>query len=77
VWQWIHNPRGILDDGRKVTNELVRGMIQEELKRIREERGDTRFAEGKFDEARRLFDELVAGETLEEFLTLKAYDLLS
>jgi len=76
VWQWIHNPRGVLDDGRKVTLPLVRTLIEEELKRIRQERGDARLNEGKFAEASRLFDELVASEKLEEFLTLKAYELL-
>ncbi|MDB6064134.1 MAG: malate synthase [Pedosphaera sp.] len=76
VWQWIHNRRGILKDGRKVTLPLVRQLIQEELDLIRKERGNERFENGHFPEATRLFDELVANETLEEFLTLKAYELL-
>ncbi len=76
VWQWVHNPRGILADGRKVTTELVRQLTQEELKRICRERGEDRFAQGHFPEATQLFDDLVTGEKLEEFLTLKAYDLL-
>src|SRR5207244_7611113 len=38
VWQWVHNPRGILEDGRKITLDLVRQLIQEELERIRSER---------------------------------------
>src|SRR5262249_5917218 len=76
VWQWVHNPRGILDDGRKVTLPLVRQFTEQELERIRKERGDTRFHDGHFPQATRLFDELVAAETLPEFLTLKAYDLL-
>jgi malate synthase len=76
VWQWIHNPRGILVDGRKVTLPLVRNFIQAELARIRGERGEKRFLGGRFAEATQLFDELVANPVLEEFLTLKAYDLL-
>jgi len=76
VWQWVHNPRGILADGRKVTIQLVRHCIEEELDRIRNERGQARFDGGHFAEATRLFDDLVAHETLEEFLTLKAYELL-
>jgi len=76
VWQWVHNPRGILKDGRKVTLALVRQLRQQELERIRRERGDQRFENGRFREATELFDELVAGEKLEEFLTLKAYELL-
>jgi malate synthase len=76
VWQWVHNPRGVLDDGRKVTLALVQQMIQEELQRIRHERGAERFDRGKFKEATALFGELVADPKLQEFLTLKAYDLL-
>ncbi len=76
VWQWVHNPRGVLEDGRKVTLALVRQLMREELERIRGERGEARFDQGHFTEATRLFDELVADETLAEFLTLKAYELL-
>jgi malate synthase len=76
VWQWIHHPLGILEDGRKLTIELVRAFTREELERIRRERGAKRFEEGHFDEATQLFDDLVTSKTLEEFLTLKAYELL-
>ncbi|HEX9048893.1 MAG TPA: malate synthase A [Verrucomicrobiae bacterium] len=73
VWQWIHHPRGVLSDGRKVTLALVRQMMREELDRIREER--TKPPE-HLTRAALLFDELVAEDQLAEFLTLKAYDLL-
>ncbi len=76
VWQWVHHRRGLLADGRKVTLELVRQYIKEELARMRQERGEERFESGRFAEAAQLFDGLVSNETLEEFLTLKAYDLL-
>ncbi len=76
VWQWVHNPNGILDNGRKVTMELVRDLIRQELDRIRTERGEERFEHGHFAEATRLFEELVEPEELPEFLTLKAYELI-
>src|SRR5437899_4019385 len=76
VWQWVHHARGMLEDGRKVDLPLVRQFVQEELERIRQERGDARFDGGHFQEATRLFDELVGSESLEEFLTLKAYESL-
>lgn len=76
VWQWVNHPRGILADGRKITLELVRKYIQEELSRIREERGREHFESGRFAEAAQLFDELAASDTLDDFLTLKAYELL-
>ena len=76
VWQWVHNPRGVLEDGRKVTLQLVREITKDELERIRQERGEQRFQQGHFPEATRLFDEFVANSELEEFLTLRAYNLL-
>ena len=76
VWQWVHHPRGVLEDGRKTTLPLVRQFIQEELQRIKGERGQERFKSGRFAEAVQVFDDLIASETLEEFLTLKAYDIL-
>lgn len=76
VWQWVHNPHANLSDGRKVTLTLVRELMEEELERIRRERGATRFDQGHFAEATRLFDEFVASEMCEDFLTLKAYKVL-
>jgi len=76
VWQWVHNPRGILEDGRRVTLDLVRRATEEEFARLRTEVGEARFDGGNFAAARELFDELVSNETLDEFLTLKAYDRL-
>jgi len=35
IWQWIASAKGRLADGRKVSAELVRGMIPEELTRVR------------------------------------------
>jgi malate synthase len=75
VWQWIRSPKGTLDDGRKVTKQLVAGMIPEELGKIRELLGPS-FAEGRYDEASRLFSQLVEADTFVEFLTLPAYELI-
>ena len=76
VWQWVHNPRGVLADGRKVTLELVQQFMNQEMERIRRERGESRFVSGHFGEAAALFGHLIASEQLDEFLTLKAYELL-
>ncbi|MDZ4860893.1 MAG: malate synthase A [Candidatus Hydrogenedentes bacterium] len=76
VWQWIHNPRGVLQDGRKVTKELFRKIQAEELEKIRGEAGEARYANGKYDLAAKLFDDIIVNDELEEFLTLRAYDHL-
>ncbi len=76
VWHWVHHPRAVLEDGRKVTVPLVRQLMKEELGRIRKERGENRFDSGHFAGATQLFDELVSSNRLEPFLTLKAYGVL-
>jgi len=76
VWQWVNNPHGMLDDGRKITLTLIGKFMQQEMERIERERGRERFERGHFRQAKRLFDQLVASEALEEFLTIKAYQML-
>jgi malate synthase len=76
VWQWIHHPKGVLDDGRKVTLDLFRQILDEEKAKLRSRFGDKQYRAGKYDLAARLFDEIITNDELEEFLTLRAYDHL-
>ncbi len=76
LWQWVHHPKGVLDDGRRITIEIVRQLAGEELAKFRADLGEERYARSKFVLAAQLFDEIVANDTLEEFLTLKAYTYL-
>jgi malate synthase len=76
LWQWVHSPRGVLQDGRKISLALFREITRQELTRIRQERGERRFDEGHFVLATSLFDQLIAADRLAEFLTLKAYEFL-
>ncbi|HXR56497.1 MAG TPA: malate synthase A [Casimicrobiaceae bacterium] len=76
VWQWIRSPKGTLDDGRKVTKELVATMLPEEMAKIRELLGPA-YGEGRYDEAATIFADLVNSDTFVEFLTLPAYQRLN
>src|SRR5574340_561721 len=58
VWQWIRSPKGVLDDGRKVTEEMVRGMIPEVLEGIRKEHGDDAFARIPYKQAAAIFEQM-------------------
>jgi len=40
IWHWIRSPLGILDDGRKVTRELFRDLVPQELEKVRQLLGD-------------------------------------
>jgi malate synthase len=76
VWQWVHN--GVaLDDGRKITAELVRQIATEELDKIRKQVGDDFFYnQGRPAESRALFEQVALSEDFVEFLTLPAYEVL-
>ncbi len=76
VWQWVHHPKGILQDGRKIDMELVRKIINEEMVNIEREVGPKIFSEIDYGQAAELFEKIVADDDLAEFLTLKAYDFL-
>jgi malate synthase len=74
VWQWIRHPDGKLGDGRKVTKELFRQVLTEELTKIKQAIGVDRFAKGKFEIARDLFDKMTTDDEFAEFLTLPGYE---
>ncbi|WP_163858540.1 malate synthase A [Paenibacillus elgii] len=73
LWQWIHHPKGILEDGRKVTAELFGELLEEELKAIRERVGADRFEQGQYMLAKTLFSDMTTSATFEDFLTIPSY----
>jgi malate synthase len=64
VWQWIRHGRS-LQEGERVTADLVRRVADEELEQLDVAAG-----------ARELFEEVALGDELVEFLTLPAYERL-
>ncbi|RIV20202.1 malate synthase A [Alicyclobacillaceae bacterium I2511] len=76
VWQWIHHPKGFLKDGRKVTVDLFRQMVPEELEKIKVTVGPRLYAQGKYTEAAALFDDLSTRADFEDFLTVPGYEHL-
>jgi malate synthase len=76
IWQWIRSPKGVLDDGRKVTVELFRRLLAEELPKVKTHLGDQAWQAGKYEDAAQLFDQLTTGDYV-EFLTLPAYDWIT
>jgi malate synthase len=76
IWQWIHH--GVeLDDGRTVTPELVRQVLDEETAKIREQVGDELWQEGRPDDTREIFELVALSPELLEFLTIPAYRYLN
>jgi malate synthase len=69
VWQWIRTPKGVLEDGRKVTADMVRAWVPEELAKIK-----AGGFEGKFDRAAEIFTQMSTQDEFAEFLTLPLYE---
>ena len=76
IWQWIHHPRGILNDGRKVTIELFRELADDELAKLKAMLGEQQFTTRKFGPAREILDSVITDDDFVAFLTLPAYSYL-
>jgi len=68
VWQWIRHGAK-LEDGRKVTRALAHATLDEELEKLRQGAPKGH----RYEDAAKLFRELIDAERFTEFLTLPAY----
>ena len=75
VWQWRRHGAK-LADGRAVSDSLVKRILAEECEGIRNELGAARFAQGKFEKATGILQNLIESEEFPEFLTVAAYESL-
>jgi malate synthase len=76
VWQWLHH-QAELADGRRVTPELFRAVMADEMERVRQQIGPGLYDKGRFPEAMELFAAMSLAPDFPEFLTLPAYKLIA
>ncbi|WP_417762163.1 malate synthase A [Shewanella sp.] len=76
IWQWIRHQQH-LSNGKLVTKALFREMLTEELSKVKQEVGATRFSQGQFIRAASLLEEITTADELVDFLTLPGYRLLT
>jgi malate synthase len=75
LWQWVRN--GVhTATGELITAELVRQVIEEELTARRLELGDDAYVASRYEDARRVFEQVALADEFVDFLTLPAYELL-
>jgi malate synthase len=73
IWQWVHH--GVsLAEGPRVTAQLVREVEREELAKIKGVVGADFYAKGRYEDARKIFEEVALSEEFHEFLTIPAYE---
>jgi len=62
-----------MSDGRRVTVEIVRHTIAEELAKLKDHLGPLRFQSGRFEVAGRMFEEMMTSPEFPDFMTLVVY----
>ena len=72
LWQWVQHETN-LNNGQKITINLIDKICDEELIVIETEMGYEKFSIGKFDLATKLFKDMITKDDFDEFLTLPAY----
>jgi malate synthase len=76
LWQWVHHPKTVLQNGSQIDADVFTKMLAQELENIHQSVGSNRFKQGKFAIAAELLSTIVGREEFEEFLTIRAYELL-
>jgi malate synthase len=77
IWQWLHNSKAVLDDGRKIDANLFHQLMAEELDKIKTAIGEQQYANRRFQTAAELIDKIITDDQFVEFLTLPAYQYLN
>ena len=75
IWQWIRSDAATVE-GDDITPAFVRKIADEETDRLRAELGHEIYEQGRFEEARELFERVALAESFPDFLTLPAYEIL-
>jgi len=76
VWQWVASPKGVLDDGRKVSAAMVRLMIPEELARVKASVSAQGEDTASYQRAAGIFEAMSLAPDFPEFLTLELYEAM-
>ncbi|KAK2648106.1 hypothetical protein Ddye_015595 [Dipteronia dyeriana] len=74
IWQWLKYQVELDGDGLGVNRELFGRVVDEEMARIEKEVGKEKFKKGKYKEACKMFIRQCIAPTLDDFLTLDAYN---
>jgi len=73
LWQWLRHKKE-MDNGININSSYYNQIMLEELDKIKKLYGDEYYNNRKFNQASKMFFEMISGEVLDEFLTLPAYE---
>ena len=73
LWIWLKY-KVKLDDGREVNEDLIDKLIAEELDKTRKRVGDEVFKKVPFENAAKIFRDMITAKNFDDFLTLSLYE---
>lgn len=76
IWQWSHESGLTLEDGRAITQELCKQLLEEEKERILKRLENWEINSENFNKATQLIANIISDDEFEPFMTLAAYDLM-
>src|ERR1700737_1794683 len=71
IWQWVR-PSAEMNDGQKVSADLVREIADDEMAKLRERLGSEAWSKSRFTEARRVFGHVALSPAFDALFTLVA-----
>lgn len=75
IWQWIRHGAK-MTDGRLITREMFSEVLEKEKSRIRAAIGAEAYEKRYFNQASKIFSDLILSDQFTDFLTLPAYEQL-
>jgi malate synthase len=73
IWQWVHAGITLEGTDQPLTAEQVRAVADDVLAGIHAELGEEAWAASRFEEARRIFEQVALSDVFVDFLTVPAY----
>ena len=73
LWVWLKY-KVKLDDGRAVSEDLIDKLIAEELNKTKKRVGDEIFKKVPFEDAAKIFRDMITKDNFDDFLTLPLYE---
>ena len=73
LWIWLKY-KVKLDDGREVNEDLIDKLINEELDKTRKRVGNEVFKKIPFEDAAKIFKDMITAKNFDDFLTLSLYE---
>jgi malate synthase len=71
LWQWVRHGAKT-DDGKVITKEWMRDLLDDEIKSLRKSMGEAKFVKSRYDQAAKFLLGTIQGGDYSDFLTVSS-----